>query len=170
MQEIDVQVENMLGENIRFLRKMHGLSQQKLAEALGLKRNNIASYEAGIVEPRAVIFVQIAQFFDLSPAELLHTDLSQYYRTRRKERIGTVAKPPVAVRRADLPGQLEQLSQRTEDMEKVIVGFREYYKYRRQLGADTHDYSADFENLIDMLERLLRTNRTLIQSIHNNGG
>lgn len=157
-----VPVENQLGHNIRFLRKMHGLSQQKLAEALGLKRNNIASYEAGIVEPRAVVFVQIAQYFHLSPSELLHTDLSTHYRTRRPKERPAASMPPL--RATDLIGQLEQLSDRTDDMEKVIVGFREFFKYRRQLGSN-NDYSIDFENLIDMLERLLRTNRSLIKSI-----
>ena len=55
---------------------MRGMSQQKLAEQLGLKRNNIASYEAGIVEPKAINFLKLAIFFEASPSELFGKDLT----------------------------------------------------------------------------------------------
>ena len=65
-----------IGTNLRYLRKSRNLSQRELAENLGLKRNNVASYEAGIVEPRALTFVRIARYFRISPLALLTEDLA----------------------------------------------------------------------------------------------
>jgi transcriptional regulator with XRE-family HTH domain len=64
--------------NLKSLRRARGLSQQKLAQEVGLKRSNIASYETGTVEPNAANFLRIAYFFDADPALLLELELSDH--------------------------------------------------------------------------------------------
>lgn len=63
--------------NIRHIRSIHGLSQPKLAELLGVKRDNVASYERGTVPPLEII-QKIVNQFNISFNDLLEKDLSHY--------------------------------------------------------------------------------------------
>ena len=65
------------GKNLKFLRRLSSLSQTGLANALEIKRSNIASYESGIVEPKASLFLKTCIFFSKAPAEMLETVLSE---------------------------------------------------------------------------------------------
>lgn len=49
-----------MGERIAQLRRMRGLSQAKLASALGLSTSTIAMYEQGRREPSVSILVALA--------------------------------------------------------------------------------------------------------------
>lgn len=51
---------NAMGERIAQLRRMRGLSQAKLASALGLSTSTIAMYEQGRREPSVSILVALA--------------------------------------------------------------------------------------------------------------
>jgi transcriptional regulator with XRE-family HTH domain len=153
--------KSIIGQNIRFLRKSRGLSQRALADDLGLKRNNIASYEAGIVEPRAATFVRIAEYFGIEAQDLLVTTL--------RDRPDLVRNATPQPKRGHSPNeindQLHHLERRTIDMEKVLIGFREFYRQRQHQGsakASVQDTDSDMDRLIDMLEDLLHTNRDFI--------
>ncbi|MEL6139996.1 MAG: helix-turn-helix domain-containing protein [Bacteroidota bacterium] len=157
--------QTQLGKNIRFLRKMRGISQQKLADYLGLKRNNIASYEASIVEPRAIVFVRLANFFYVTPDELLKADISSD--SVLLARILREGVPDNKLREgSSIQRQLEVLEQQTMDMEKVIAGFQEFYRHRRLLSngnSEAAGFAADFEQLFTMLAELLKTNREILE-------
>ena len=53
-------------KNLRLLRENHGISQQKLAEAIGLTQQSINKYENHQTEPDIAMLIQIADFFHTS--------------------------------------------------------------------------------------------------------
>ena len=56
-----------IGNNIRYLRTQHGLSQEDLAEKLGYKSyTTITKWESGVSEPTLKKASEIASFFNLS--------------------------------------------------------------------------------------------------------
>lgn len=64
-----------LASNIRHLRKKIGLSQEELAERLGLNRGNIASYEKGTAEPKICNLLNLSHFYRVSVIDLTSVDL-----------------------------------------------------------------------------------------------
>lgn len=66
-----------IGNNIRYLRTQHGLSQEDLAEKLGYKSyTTITKWESGVSEPTLKKASEIASFFNLSVNDLCDTDLT----------------------------------------------------------------------------------------------
>jgi putative transcriptional regulator len=62
-----------LGNNIRQLRFEHDeLSQQALANAVGVTRLTIHSIETGKFFPSALLAMKIARFFNISVEEVFH--------------------------------------------------------------------------------------------------
>ena len=53
-------------EKLRILREQAGLSQQKLADQLGLTQQSIYSYENGAYEPDIATLKRFAAYFDTS--------------------------------------------------------------------------------------------------------
>ncbi len=60
-----------LGESIRSHRKQMSLTQEQLAEALGITTGAVHKWESGKTTPELTMLVQIAQFFETSIDELL---------------------------------------------------------------------------------------------------
>ncbi len=86
-----------LAENIRIFRKQRSLTQEKLAEVLGVTTGAVHKWEAGMSIPELALIVDMADFFDVSVDALLgyqmkdnHIDTSlrrinDYCRTRNPE-------------------------------------------------------------------------------------
>ena len=66
-------------KNLKYLRKKErNLSQDALAEMLGISRSALVSYESGRAEPRLLVLIQIAHYFNISIEELVNRDLTGY--------------------------------------------------------------------------------------------
>ncbi|MFC3881183.1 XRE family transcriptional regulator [Algoriphagus namhaensis] len=65
-----------IATNISFLRKKKGLTQEQLAEELGITRSRIGSYEEGRSEPSIDILILISGYFQLPIDALVRHDLS----------------------------------------------------------------------------------------------
>ena len=63
-----------LEEKIAAQRKAHGLSQEALAEQLGVSRQAISRWEQGIAQPDAGNLVQLSRAFGVTTDYLLHED------------------------------------------------------------------------------------------------
>ena len=61
----------MLGENIKYLRKQKGYSQETLANQLNVVRQTISKWETGQSVPDADMLENIANIFEVSVGELL---------------------------------------------------------------------------------------------------
>ncbi len=67
-------MKNEIGENIKALRKLHGITQGKLAEVLGGKKSLVSNYENGYSTPDVFTLIKIADYFDVSLDELVGRD------------------------------------------------------------------------------------------------
>lgn len=68
----------IFGTNLKFLRKRKGLTQQELAEQLGIRRSSIGAYEECRATPRYDTLEDIADFFEVSIDMLVRENLSQF--------------------------------------------------------------------------------------------
>jgi len=151
------------GENLKLLRRLHGHSQQALANQVGLSRNNIASYESGVVEPNSSNFLKICTFFEVDPKDLLTTVIAE-------NPIDNIAITPGTESLTDnvVKDQLEQFIMQTNEMTKVYEGYKTFFEMR-QLSAEYKEYRALYstlEDLLDLLNSLIASNWSLIQSIY----
>lgn len=60
-----------VGERIARLRREQGITQQDLAEKLGVTQPNISEYERGAYVPNATMIVRLAEILGVSADELL---------------------------------------------------------------------------------------------------
>lgn len=67
----------MIGENISILRRGAALSQEALAEKLGVSRQTLAKWETGESVPDVQRCDALAELFDITLDSLLHDDLSR---------------------------------------------------------------------------------------------
>lgn len=61
----------MIGERLKQLRKEKGITQQELAEILGVRKAAVSLYETGQNDPADRIKILIAKYFDISLDYLL---------------------------------------------------------------------------------------------------
>lgn len=66
---------SLISENIRFLRKRKSLTQEQLAERIGIKRSLVGAYEEGRAEPGLSTLLMLAKVFDLSVDTLISEEL-----------------------------------------------------------------------------------------------
>ena len=67
----------MISWNLLFLRKRANLSQEALAEKLGVSRQTLAKWESGESAPDIVHCDRLAELFDVSLDDLLHSRLEE---------------------------------------------------------------------------------------------
>ena len=67
----------MIGENIAILRRTAGLSQETLAEKLGVSRQTLAKWETGESVPDILRCDALAEIFDTTLEDLLHADMRE---------------------------------------------------------------------------------------------
>lgn len=73
-------IKIILGENIKNLRKAKGLSQEKLAEIIGLERDSLSSIETGRSFTSSEVIANLANYFNVEISLLFksgyieHTD------------------------------------------------------------------------------------------------
>ena len=66
----------MLAENIRRLRKERSLTQEQLAEVLGVTTGAVYKWEARLSMPELNLIMELADFFDTSVDVLLGYEMS----------------------------------------------------------------------------------------------
>lgn len=62
--------------NLKYLRGKRDLSQQGLADAIGVKKSNIGSWEEGRATPNLEILVKMANYFSISMQDLIAKNIS----------------------------------------------------------------------------------------------
>ena len=77
-----------LSDNIRTLRKQRKMTQEKLAEALGVTVGAVYKWEAGLSQPELEMLVEIADFFDTSVDALLGYKMQDKRLEAALDRIG----------------------------------------------------------------------------------
>ncbi|MGQ8335396.1 helix-turn-helix domain-containing protein [Sunxiuqinia sp. A32] len=65
-----------LSQNIKYLRKIRGWTQQHLADKLGVKRALVGAYEEGRATPKLFVLQKLAEVFSRSVDDIIGNDLS----------------------------------------------------------------------------------------------
>ncbi|MBS1753471.1 MAG: LexA family transcriptional regulator [Ferruginibacter sp.] len=82
---------SLAGQNLKYLRKLRGWTQEEFAHKLGIKRSLIGAYEEERADPRLEVLEILADMFKLSLDELLLKDLSvvseNYMAKRRQQKM-----------------------------------------------------------------------------------
>ena len=58
------------GEKIRALRELRGMSQEQLAEMVGVSKNSISRYEIGTADMKSSVLFEISKVLDTTPNNL----------------------------------------------------------------------------------------------------
>jgi len=66
----------MIGDNINYLRKKNKISQQQLADEMGVPRTTMGDYEREKSEPNIAMLIKIAKYFDVKVDQLIKDNLS----------------------------------------------------------------------------------------------
>ncbi|MBQ2828662.1 MAG: helix-turn-helix transcriptional regulator [Clostridia bacterium] len=63
-----------IGENIKFLRKQKDITQEQLAEMLGISAQSVSRWESGICYPDMELLPEISKIFEITADKLLGVD------------------------------------------------------------------------------------------------
>ena len=70
-------MNNKFQENLRKIRKDNNLSQEQLADELGVSRQAISKWESGVAYPEMDKIIQLCDKFNLNMDDLLHKDINE---------------------------------------------------------------------------------------------
>jgi len=83
--------QSFAGKNLKYLRKLRGLTQEEFATKLHIKRSLLGAYEEERAEPRIDVLELISDTFKVSLDDLLRKDLSEvkgsYLVKRRQQKL-----------------------------------------------------------------------------------
>ena len=87
---------SIAGQNLKYLRKLRGWTQEEFAAKLGIKRSLLGAYEEERADPRIEVLEIIGDLFKLTLDELLRKDLnetkgSSYINRRRAQRLAAAS-------------------------------------------------------------------------------
>lgn len=74
----------MLSEKIYTLRRKNGLSQEQLAEIIGVSRQAISKWEGGLSVPDSEKLIAISEYFNVTLDYLLKEDANYIQKTEQK--------------------------------------------------------------------------------------
>jgi len=152
------------GNNLRFLRKENKLTQGELAKILNISRSKIASYESGAAEPNITLLLLICKFFSIKPKDILQGDLSN----PESEKLSPTNNK--ASFSAENLEQIEKLSKKTEEIDKIIAGYRAFYQMKKELADDQGDQELNntLDDLLSLMQSTVTNNQTFIKNISQN--
>lgn len=151
-----------LHQNIRCLRKHLSISQEELANRVGLNRGNIASYENGSAEPKICNLLKMANLFAVSLTDLTQKDLSQVdlssYRSGNNQPIGTAEKQLI-----------EDFDAKAAQLQDVFKSLHTCCMFKanslENMPKDTQIMLTHFDQLYEASQTLLGQYRDLLQFI-----
>lgn len=84
--------QSFAGQNLKYLRKLRGLTQEEFAVKLQIKRSLLGAYEEERAEPRLDVLEIVSDEYGISLDDLLRTDLTgsegNYLSKRRQQKMG----------------------------------------------------------------------------------
>lgn len=75
----------LIPDNIKFLRKKFGYTQETFAQALDINRPSVGAYEEGRADPRLTTLSRMAELFKVSVDELIGEDLTKENRVPKQQ-------------------------------------------------------------------------------------
>ena len=153
------------GKNLKYLRSLKKMSQLQLAEDLSIKRNNVASYENGIVEPNAERLLVFSKYFNIAPEVLTDIEL-----VTEKNKLNTndINKSYKQIR--DLKTQLTDLYSSTEQAKKVQRGYSMVYDELKSsiTQQESQGVLSSLTDFLHLLKNIINNNYNFIQEFSEN--
>lgn len=92
----------MLNQRLRKIRTEHKLTQQNIADALGIDRTTYTVYETGVTTPSPATLVKLSQIYNVTVGYLMgvednHPELKRDYPQQNEERL--LSEDPIALLR-----------------------------------------------------------------------
>jgi len=152
-----------LQQNIRFLRKQLGMSQEELAKKVGLNRGNIASYEKGVAEPKICNLLKLSYVFGVSPLDLVEKDLSKI------ENLNGSTNGLRPTNTYD-EQELQQYLSKADELQMVIGSLYNCHCFKLK-NIDAQDRStqvlvSNFEQLYEITHTLLHSYKEVLNLLH----
>lgn len=151
-----------LHQNIRCLRKKLNLSQEELANRIGLNRGNIASYENGTAEPRICNLLKLSNLFGITIMDLTQRDL-------RDEKAFNSAVQNFQQLSEGERDLIHQFLIKAEEIEAVFRGLYTCCRFKAnglgEVPKDTQILLSNFEQLYEAAQTLLFEHKALIDFI-----
>jgi len=153
---------SFLQQNLRCLRKRLEISQEQLAEKVGLNRGNIASYENASAEPKICNLLRLAHFFGVSILHLTQADLSEEAAFNN------------AVQANNTPSESERetilaFMRRSDEIQEFFQSIHKCHEFKTKsienLPPDTKFLLQHFEQLYDAAQTLLRQHQALLDFV-----
>lgn len=167
---------SIISSNIKFLRNKKGISQTALADAVELKRGNIASYEKELAQPSIENLMKLAEYFKIDLNEFIKIDLSDdetnHSRRLNKESDlfqGLKDRVTALKGNTDKHDKVYKLKKQNEEIFKMVEGFKAFHNHRIKsldpYNETAHKIASDYDNILDLLETVLNSNKDLIKLI-----
>jgi len=164
-------LNSILSNNIKHLRKSRKLSQQALADALSIKRSNIAAYESKNIEPRLRLILEMARLFDINVKDFIELDLSSGVSYRSFNQPEYDHNQEQAVLEVSTDGDLEEFVEKSMKIRKVLEGFKAFYSFKKNnistKSPDKDKLIYDIDSFIQLMEHLLLYNESVIKALKN---
>ncbi len=90
-----------ISQNIKYLRKKKGLTQQQFADSMEIKRSLIGAYEEDRAEPKYDLLKKFATFFDLTIDELINENINDSWKPSTKADAGNLRILSISVDKND---------------------------------------------------------------------
>lgn len=122
-----------IGERIKELRKAKGLTQQKFAEQIGLKRNTIGNYEINLIAPSDRTIADICREFNVNEKWLRTGDGKMFRQLTRDQEIAAFVGGVLAGENDNFKRRFIAMLSRLNDcewelLEKMMIGLTEIKK------------------------------------------
>jgi transcriptional regulator with XRE-family HTH domain len=83
--------QSYAGQNLKYLRKLRGFTQEEFAAKLNIKRSLLGAYEEERAEPRLEVLESVSDWFKVTLDDLLRRDLTEvrgnYLNKRRQQKM-----------------------------------------------------------------------------------
>jgi len=177
-------MQSFFSKNFKYLRKQKNISQTELADALGISRSKIASYEGRGVEPKLKLLVDIARYFDVSIEDLIGKDIEQTinesgrsavnsFKNQSKSKTDMSDSSSALYLNIDASENLDKFLKDSATVIKMLEGFKVFYKIKTEtipLSEMTEDVKKahhDIQNVMFLIDYLLEHNKNLITVLNN---
>ena len=142
-------IENHVADQIRFYRRQEGLTQEQLAEAMGVSVAAVSKWEQGQSLPEIPMLMELADFFDLSVDALLG------YRLRSNDR-KSISERLKVLRREDRYD--EGLAEAEKALQKFPNTFTVVYECAKlfEMAGGTRKDKALQRRALDLLTHAIR--------------